>query len=99
MQKFKLVLFSLATVLCCGIVAVVFFKLQSRALSPVEGTSPNPYYYSADHAVAQNGYVFVSPKKGYYYFEVTKPEDFQHLSQSEADKSGFIMDPNVSTLN
>lgn len=99
MRRYEITLLVMLSVLCCITFLVGFSELQNGALEPAESMSPNPYYYSGGHAVASSGYVFVSYKKGYYYFEVAQPENYQYMSKIEADRSGFQLDPSMNTLN
>lgn len=93
MRKREILLATILSAIFCVIFIVGVSQLSQGVMYDNVSDLPNPYSYSENYAVAQDGYVFVA-KNGYYYLKVTEPEKYDYIPKADADKSGYILNPN-----
>ena len=99
MRIIEFILVTLLTVMCSITFIVGLWQLSSGAMYEDDNVTElsSKYTYSDDYAVVQPGFVFAS-KKGFFYYKVTNPEDYEYITQEVANRRGYRLDPNGSTV-
>ncbi|MFS0927834.1 hypothetical protein ACFC37_02955 [Enterococcus durans] len=68
-------------------------EAQRQAQEQQAAQQTNSYTADGQWAVATNGMVFARPDSGKYYSRVTNPNNYQYMSQIDADNAGYSRAP------